>query len=616
MNLGLFLKNRCFLTPISGIILALCFSASTSATRSFDLPLISIHDTANHINIDPFARYLCDTLGVFTPASIAALDEKQWASSPHLPFEGGYRRNPVWVRFSFAPAIDSGRIWYLSLMQPQLDTVELYQLEPQGLRLLGRTGRLSEKQWPAVSNRQPTFALSAAGNKTYFLRIKTTDVCSISMRLFEGGFYSRRLSGAEILYGMYFGAIATIAFFNICLFFAIRFRSCLWYSFWVLSFSLFQASAGGHWNLIAWMPHWFMQGSVSLLAGACMVSGGIFATQFLEIRTFSKWLWGVFLVFESIGVLLMAGSFFGNGTLAAMGASIFAGLFVLILLASGGIVIRHRGRTAVFFTVALGVLTTGILLNVFRNFGLLPDMFVTAQGNLVASVIEAAILAAALIDRISVIEKEKATEREKAQVSGRLVSESRLRALQAQINPHFLFNTLNTIAELTAAAPQKAEKMVMSLSRIIRYSLSASIRKDVTLAEEMEMTKTYLSIEKERFGDRLEYEFIIRDDLTTIATVGQILMPVVENAIKHGIGPLPAGGKVTIECRLESSKIYIRVHDTGCGFGHSTKTDGTRHGFANVEERLRLAYGDAASISRFNDNGAVVELTIPKQELV
>ena len=144
-------------------------------------------------------------------------------------------------------------------------------------------------------------------------------------------------------------------------------------------------------------------------------------------------------------------------------------------------------------------------MNAGRNFGLFPDTIIASHGILFSSGIEVTIIAVALIDRIASIENEKAMAREKALLSERLATESRLRALQAQINPHFLFNTLNTIAEMTSVDPGKAERLVTRLSRLFRNTLSASVNKNVLLSEELEMIRTYLEIEKDRFGDRLNY---------------------------------------------------------------------------------------------------------------
>lgn len=596
-------------------IFSASFARSGVATSDFN-PIV-LRETLKYLDLDPFCRYVNDSQGRLSIEQIAAMSKEQWARRPSLPLNGGYLRNPVWVRLSFLDSSARGTQWYLSLMHSQLDTVELYQIDNGRPKLCARTGRLSTHTWPAVSNRLPTFALPREildGNATALLRISTTDVCAISLRISEGGYYQHGVTVSTILFGIYFGAIAAIAFFNLFLFFWARFVSCLWYCLWVVSIALFQASACGHWSLISGLPLWFLQNSAPLFVGSSIFFGSLCTTKLLEIKEFNVFLARIFIFFNIICVFLPIGTFIDEGRPAAMAASLLAGICVLFILVAGALSIKHRGRTAVFFTSALSMLALGVLLNVGRNFGVLPNTFITAQGNLLGSIFEVILLAIALIDRIATIQKEKAFEREKAQVSERLATESRLQALQTQIHPHFLFNTLNTIAEMTSANSKKAEKLVTNLSRLFRYTLSASLCKNVLLAEEMKMIETYLAIEKERFGSRLEYSIEIQGNMSGAMTMGLILQPIVENAIKHGISPLPEGGRIDVLCRIENTRIYIKVKDSGDGFGHSEVQNGTQFGLRNVEERMRLAFGKAASLSCSNENGAVVEISLPRLE--
>jgi hypothetical protein len=602
------------IAPIGAILF---FSASRAQSFGGRVKTLVIKEGMEEVDLDPFSRYLIDTGKKHDAGQIAALDEGHWNRCPALPFNGGYLRDQVWVRLTIADSSAKGAQWYLSLMYSQLDTVELYYLEEGKPKLFARTGRLCPHRWPAISNRHPTFALLReilSENGTVLLRVRTADVCAISLKLFEGGYYQQSVESSTIIYGIYFGAIAAFAFFNLFLFFGARFVSCLWYSFWIMSFALYQASACGHWTLINGMPAWFLQNSAPLFAGACMVFGGLFSAQFLELKKFSPLLNRCYVFFECSCGLLLIGTFVDGGRPAAIGASAMSAIFVNITLVVGAVLIKRRGRGAVFYTGALLMLMVGILLNVGKNFGILPNIFITAQGTLLGSTFESILLAIALVDRIASIEKEKSYEREKARISEGLASESRLSALQAQINPHFLFNTLTTIADMAMENTEKAKKLIVKLSRLFRYTLGASLRKTVPLSAELDMVETYLSIEKMRFGTRLGYDIDIQGDPAKTLIMGMILQPIVENAIKHGISPLASGGTIRVLCKIETDTIYINVRDSGPGFGHSSTKDGTKHGLWNIEERLRLAYGKDATMSCSNDGGAVVEVFLPTLE--
>ena len=366
--------------------------------------LIVAQDGIIEHSIDGQARYFKDTGGVFTAESLASWSQRRWEQCRRLPMNDGYSRSAVWVRFAIADSSTRDRLWYLSLTDPQLDTVELYRADNKGVRLLARTGRFCRRIWPAVIDREPTFVLPVDIRKergVFLLRVRTTDVCAISLKLTEGGEYIRAANLSSMLYGLYFGAIGIVVFFNLFLFIMVRFSSCIWYSAWMTSIAFFQASVCGHWSLVNGMSILFVRYAVQVFAGCCAISAAGLTISFLGLKEISPVLWRIILSFGGLGVLLILSSPIDQGTPSAIAASIIAGMFVIVCLAAGCLSIRIRGRPAIFFSSALTILTFGVILNVGRNFGLLPNTFFTAQGLIIASAAEAIILALALIDRIA-----------------------------------------------------------------------------------------------------------------------------------------------------------------------------------------------------------------------
>jgi hypothetical protein len=199
----------------------------------------------------------------------------------------------------------------------------------------------------------------------------------------------------------------------------------------------------------------------------------------------------------------------------------------------------------------------------------------------------------------------------------RLTTEAELRALRAQIQPHFLFNALNTIGYLIRTAPDKAFGTLMQLTTLFRGVLRSS-GPTATLEEELRLVESYLEIERARFEERLRIAIDVPRSLygTHIPTL--ILQPLVENAIKHGISPLRQGGQITIDARAEDRRLVLRVRDDGAGATEHAMRRGRSEGIGlhNVEQRLVAHYGAEAtmSIESAPGRGTIVTATMPFQD--
>lgn len=178
-----------------------------------------------------------------------------------------------------------------------------------------------------------------------------------------------------------------------------------------------------------------------------------------------------------------------------------------------------------------------------------------------------------------------------------LAQEGELKALKAQINPHFLFNSLNSINSLVIKKPEKAREMVTALADTLRYVLDRSQQEMVTIGEELEFVKTYLAIEKIRFSDKLELVYQIDEKSKKIPFPPIILQPIVENSIKHGISNKTEGGKITIQIKTDRKSLICRIIDTGRGFTHSKTPYDSNNGMGlkNIRERLTGIYGESFS---------------------
>ncbi len=172
-------------------------------------------------------------------------------------------------------------------------------------------------------------------------------------------------------------------------------------------------------------------------------------------------------------------------------------------------------------------------------------------------------------------------------------AEARLKLLQAQIEPHFLFNTLANLHTLIDADPARAQAMLEHLNDYLRATLDAARRDSGTLGEEFALLRGYLEVLKIRMGSRLEFSLKLPDQLATTSLPPMLLQPLVENGVKHGLEPKIEGGRVDVSAFSEEGFLVIQVADTGLGNG-STKGSGI--GVQHVTDRLAAAYGASASL--------------------
>ncbi|WP_292936364.1 histidine kinase [Noviherbaspirillum sp.] len=177
----------------------------------------------------------------------------------------------------------------------------------------------------------------------------------------------------------------------------------------------------------------------------------------------------------------------------------------------------------------------------------------------------------------------------------RLAAEARLRLLQAQLEPHMLFNTLANLHSLIEVDAPRAQLMVEHLIEFMRFLLSASRKEKVNLQEEFRLITAYLKLMSVRMDSRLTYELSLPDDLESASVPAMLLQPLVENAIKHGLAPKVGGGTIRIAAERQGKDLTLSVIDNGVGIGNSM--DGERYGTSHVVERLRILYGDRAQLT-------------------
>lgn len=201
------------------------------------------------------------------------------------------------------------------------------------------------------------------------------------------------------------------------------------------------------------------------------------------------------------------------------------------------------------------------------------------------------------------------------------VTEAELRALRAQVNPHFLFNSLNSIANLVVTNPEQAETMTLRLARVFRHVLANSARPLISLDEEIDFLETYLQIEEARFGSRLQVKIAVDPAVAMSQIPSLILQPIVENALQHGLGPKLGPGHLWITAEADGNRVRLRVEDDGVGpasgvlklNGNNGRSNGV--GLQNVAQRLNALYQDAGrmTIEVRQAGGTRVTILFPRE---
>ena len=278
---------------------------------------------------------------------------------------------------------------------------------------------------------------------------------------------------------------------------------------------------------------------------------------------------------------------------------------------------QNKAVVTLYYTAVstVGVITGYVISSYLLNWnvgGVLssPGWYISI---VVSSLIISIIIAVIYYSREQTTVAEMRLERERLRMSNveREATLANLRTLQAQIEPHFLFNTLANVVSLIHPDPHKAKHMLESFIQYLRASLTVSRESGITLSREFEFIRNLLSILQIRMGERLKVSIDLPDDLADHVLPPMLIQPLVENAIKHGLEPKVDGGLLTLSASRGEGKLRLVVADTGLGF-NATSSSGV--GLHNVRERIAALYGDAGRliIEDNSPSGTRVILEIPE----
>jgi len=313
------------------------------------------------------------------------------------------------------------------------------------------------------------------------------------------------------------------------------------------------------------------------------------------------------------------------GLLALLGASEFWPAFVISL--SIGLSIQTafllldralEGRLGASLPAALALGTgvvTGLLIGGAVTLGDPFRLFVASPGSLVLALFFGVLGLLGFVSRARLlVSRLRLAELERARISReRDLAATRLKLLQAQIEPHFLFNTLGNVESLVRTAPEKAEQMLGALTRLLRRSLQRTREDDVRLDQEFELVRAYLDIQAIRMNGRLRYLLDLAPEAAGFPVPPLLLQPLVENAIVHGVERKPGPGTVEVRGAVAEGRLELKVIDDGAGFGGDGSETGTGTALANIRARHHppWALEAALKLAERPGGGVVATLVIP-----
>lgn len=285
---------------------------------------------------------------------------------------------------------------------------------------------------------------------------------------------------------------------------------------------------------------------------------------------------------------------------------------------------RSRGLPRAVYYMAL--VSTCIVLGILTGTGLLQGvnpLRYMARASTILGLLPFAMLIAALMhfvfasgERRVATELLTAQQNEQIASAGQLLAEARLRALQSQIEPHFLYNTLANVVGLIDTNPAQAKRMLERFIDFLRASLAASRADNATLGAELDLTAAYLDVLAVRLGPRMRYRIEADDSVRTLPIAPMLLQPVVENAVAHGLEPKMDGGDIMIRASRTEAQLCIEVSDTGAGLSDAAPKAGGGVGLSNLRARLRSLYEGQAQVQLLENqpSGITVRIMLPLKE--
>lgn len=598
------------------------------------LPLLLLLFGMYHINnldrtdtvVSTSTSYLEDQTGSLTIEQILARqNSNEFSASKNAFLTFGSSRSVWWVKLKGQFSKEENKDFVLSVNSPFIQYITAYiPVKDKKEYIVEQSGwGYNPVDGSAAASQTPVFEIPEQFDKdgSIYFRIQSIYPHNYNVSIVPENQYYSLCQQNMLFTGILLGTFITMALLNGVIYLFFKDKTYLYYVLYQISMFAFQFVSMGVSNLFSDPIARMTTMNQSLFSCLMMTTSLIFVKAFLNTRQnapkhhIALNILMTVLIFNII--LMLAGRRFEANI-----ATDYLGYVTAALTLSVAILcVRKKINQAKYFLFAWSVLSIGGNVFLLRNSGVLPNNLFVQHFMLIAAAVEALLIFAALVDRAKVLLEEKQQALKLFQEAEENRKKAEISFLRAQIKPHFLYNTLSVISALIVKKPLRAKELLHHLSDYLRGSFHFENNNGITmLSGELETTRAYLTIEKERFRDKLTVEYHI-DEFVNIPIPLLSIQPLVENALRHGIFKKPEGGIIRITVKRKNDDVIIRVQDNGVGIPEEklvtilNQDNGAMGvGLWNINERLMLLYGHGLEIDSREGCGTSVTFRIPMEE--
>jgi sensor histidine kinase YesM len=537
----------------------------------------------------------------------------------------GFSSRASWIKITTENSGTQPIRAFLQFADAGIDELTFYHVQPE-TTVSCTTGAIYPFNRRDVQDRNFVFhcVFSPKNTSTIFLRCKSRSSLELPVSLMDEGTFLKRQWTDHFISGIFYGILCFFCIAALYLSFIYRDANFRNFAVFILHFCILLAVRDGIFFMYLWPEIPALQDATqNFFFVIVLILGILFCIHFFKAERMHRWVTAfgyILVIFLSIGLLI---SFIVNPPVS--GLLLYAMAVPTMLYAIWISVATFRdhdlaSRVCFFsWSVFFLIITVRIFIYSF-SIRTSPTImnFLHVGYNYHVGILAVAIMTSiAMSFRLRLIEKERHAALLETATLQRKTLELKLSMLQARVQPHFLFNTLNTIANYIVVDPPAAERAIVDLSEFYRMTLRHASRSITRLKDEVDLVKRYLVLEKMKFGDRLDFSFAIDKNSNNIELPSMSLQVLVENSLKHGIHPKIQGGSIRVSSSIIDGSCRIVVDDSGGGFRKHQTDSGT--GLANLRSRLELVYHgdftfqiiDKQESGKPAETGVTAILTIP-----
>ena len=571
--------------------------------------------------------------------------QSQWAQERFVPLADstlrkGQTRSTFWVRMKLEDFMygssDSSSLQqgpnYLSVSTPTVQKVALYL--PVSTKE-GASYQTMTAGWGADATQDegftyPVFRLAETVSSDSYLYLQLTSpfTQNYSIGVMDDRTFHHAQMEIILIVGLFFGLLLAMGINNLISFNTFKDKAQLYYVFYIGLILLYHGALLGVYRIFLGPLANTLISHVITIGMVTFVFAIQFFRSFLNTKVrfplYERIAKGVMVVMALDIVLMLAGFRY-----EASVASSFIGTSVAIFILTGAIkAVRLGIREARYYLAGWSFMVAGLFLLLLRVWGVLPGNTFTWIAVLLTSSIEAILLSLALSVRIKGLQEEKRIAGELLRQAEEVSFYNQSAFLQAQIKPHFLYNSFNIIATLCRIDSEKARELLLDLSSYLKHSFDfANLHQYTTLEEELEFVRAYVRIEQARFPGTIQVKYDM-DEAVGLRLPPLVLQPLVENAIRHGLRKKQGRGTVTLRVVEQEDRFLIQIEDDGAGMTQDQLEElrsgngmagqlvqGHGVGLQNIQKRIKMIFGTELMIESAPGEGTIVSLNIPKERM-